>query len=82
MLRESFECYQISREGLEDPELKFFVLTLVCYLTDDSLIFLTIFGKSMSIFSTPLSNSLLPSRKVRSQAFLLTFLFTPFINKD
>lgn len=43
MLRESFECYQISREGLEDPGLNSFVLTLVCYLTDDSLIFLTVY---------------------------------------
>lgn len=38
VFKENVKRYQIARGGLEGPVLNFFVLILVCSLTDDSLI--------------------------------------------
>lgn len=48
MFKEHVKCYQIAGEGLEGSGLKIFVWGLVCYLTDDSLIFLVVYFRDES----------------------------------
>lgn len=48
VFKENVKCCQIAGEGLEGSGLNFFVLGLVCYLTDDSLIFLVVYFRDES----------------------------------